>query len=449
MYGCHTLRPTQTVPSALPARSGPPSTIVRMCSRSVSPSGQVGDFDPAYFIRSLLPQTTSSWDSHALSSESPSPTISDLKPSEKCTRMSVHNGVGSGGGGPAHLWPDECQRNGDQVRQSADASIGVMPWQEGSCANCYSQQAQPGILYGRGQGGVEFSKAGGNWKVKGSWEEGGWWVQHVQDQGQPAGEGVGHTAPKDVHLHKLCKTKVGQVNLNQRIPTSPGTLLTSLRNRGTFTRRHPLGEFVLKGWVLVAGLAVDDRPAATGFKTPTYIGNRVRDDYDHTRENTPISLHPTGYNIHTHLCKSINNLLVKLPFHGVDLLLLPACPTRIRDVPYAARNPKAFQLGYMGYTAPPSDGEGVETGWDEQVKDLIESIRKHPQHVYDILVAALYFWGCAAQNDEEFLGKWETAVIDAAWMWEWAPTVPSAFCLVILIDHGSLPTGPSETPSHF
>ncbi|KAJ7165267.1 hypothetical protein C8R46DRAFT_863722, partial [Mycena filopes] len=34
------------------------------------------------------------------------------------------------------------------------------------------------------------------------------------------------------------------------------------------------------------------------------------------------------------------------------------------------------------------------------------------------VVAALYFWGCAVQNDEELLGKWEAAVNDAAWMFE-------------------------------
>ncbi|KAJ7750538.1 hypothetical protein B0H16DRAFT_1266714, partial [Mycena metata] len=34
------------------------------------------------------------------------------------------------------------------------------------------------------------------------------------------------------------------------------------------------------------------------------------------------------------------------------------------------------------------------------------------------VVAALYFWGCAVQEDENLLGRWERAVHDAAWICE-------------------------------
>ncbi|KAJ7780916.1 hypothetical protein B0H16DRAFT_1817130 [Mycena metata] len=68
-------------------------------------------------------------------------------------------GGGGGGGPPAHLWTDECVRNGDRRRAGDDATIGAMPCQEGTCTSCDAQQQQ---VAGGDTSGASSSAAAGS-----------------------------------------------------------------------------------------------------------------------------------------------------------------------------------------------------------------------------------------------------------------------------------------------
>ncbi|KAJ7701301.1 hypothetical protein B0H16DRAFT_1705435 [Mycena metata] len=76
--------------------------------------------------------------------------------------LKLRNGGGGGGGGggpPAHLWTDECVRNGDRRRAGDDTTIGAMPCQEGTCTSCDAQQQQ---VAGGDTSGASTSAAAGS-----------------------------------------------------------------------------------------------------------------------------------------------------------------------------------------------------------------------------------------------------------------------------------------------
>ncbi|KAJ7023403.1 hypothetical protein C8F04DRAFT_183383 [Mycena alexandri] len=125
----------------------PPSPLSPLESRSSSPSPSSPSPGSTALHKRVPADHTYGNEEGETEHEDQSNTEQQRKRPRIALKLPAGNGGGGGGGGgggpgPAHLWTEECVRNGDRRRAGGDATIGAMPCQHGTCTSCDAPQQQ-------------------------------------------------------------------------------------------------------------------------------------------------------------------------------------------------------------------------------------------------------------------------------------------------------------------